>query len=85
MKKKINLKISRTWAFNKNVSKFFDAHVVESIPLYNRFNKQIAKISEFYLKDKAVIYDIGCSTGNYISEICKVKKKKFKNCWYRSK
>ena len=78
MKKKINLKISRTWSFNKNVSKVFDVHVVESIPLYNRFNKQIAKISEFYLKDKAVIYDIGCSTGNYISEICKVKKKNLK-------
>ena len=46
--------------------------------MYNRFNKQIAKISEFYLKDKAVIYDIGCSTGNYISEICKVKKKNLK-------
>lgn len=78
MKKKINLKISRTWSFNKNVSKVFDDHVVESIPLYNRFNKQIAKISEFYLKDKAVIYDIGCSTGNYISEICKAKKKNLK-------
>ena len=78
MKKKINLSISRTWSFNKNVSKVFDVHVVESIPLYNRFNKQIAKISEFYLKDKAVIYDVGCSTGNYISEICKVKKKNLK-------
>ena len=78
MKKKINFRISRTWSFNKNISKVFDVHVVESIPLYNRFNKQIAKISEFYLKDNSVVYDIGCSTGNYISEICKIKKNNLK-------
>ena len=78
VKKKISFKISRTWSFNKSVSKVFDAHVIESIPLYKRFNNQIAKISEFYLKDNAVIYDIGCSTGNYISEICKIKKNNLK-------
>ena len=78
LKKKISFKISRTWSFNKSVSKVFDAHVIESIPLYKRFNNQIAKISEFYLKDNAVIYDIGCSTGNYISEICKIKKNNLK-------
>ena len=75
MKKKIYLKISNTWEFNNKVSKVFDQHVRESIPFYNQFHKQIAKISEFYLKDNSIIYDLGCSTGNYIKEVCKLKKK----------
>ena len=55
MEKKINLKISKTWSFNNKVAKVFDVHVNQSIPLYKEFHKQIAKISEFYLKDNSVI------------------------------
>ena len=76
MEKKINLKISKTWSFNNKVAKVFDAHVNQSIPMYKEFHKQIAKISEFYLKDNSVIYDLGCSTGNYIYEVCKIKNEK---------
>jgi len=75
MKKKKYLKISNNWEFNSKVSEVFDQHVRESIPFYNQFHKQIAKISEFYLKDNSIIYDLGCSTGNYIKEVCKLKKK----------
>ncbi len=75
MEKKINLKISKTWSFNNKVAKVFDVHVNQSIPMYKEFHKQIAKISEFYLKDNSVIYDLGCSTGNFIFEVCKIKDK----------
>ena len=69
------LKIKNNWAFDKDVSKVFDKHVKQSIPFYNNFQKQMAKISEFYLKDFSIIYDIGCSTGNFILELNKIKKK----------
>ena len=69
------LKIKNNWVFDKDVSKVFDKHVRQSIPFYNNFQKQIAKISEFYLKDSSIIYDIGCSTGNFILELNKIKKK----------
>ena len=75
MKTKPNLKISRTWSFDEKVSKVFDSHVKQSIPLYKEFHGQIANISEFYCKDDSVIYDLGCSTGNFIKEISKIKKK----------
>ena len=75
MNSKSNLKISRTWSFSNKVSRVFDNHVKQSIPLYSEFHKQIAKIAEFYCKDDSVIYDLGCSTGNFIKEISKVKKK----------
>jgi tRNA (cmo5U34)-methyltransferase len=72
--KSVFFKISRTWSFNDKVSKVFDQHVNQSIPLYKEFHKQIAKISEFYCKDDSTIYDLGCSTGKFIMEISKVKK-----------
>ena len=75
MRSKSNLKISRTWSFDEEVSKVFDSHVNQSIPLYREFHEQIASISEFYCKDDSVIYDLGCSTGNFIKEISKIKKK----------
>ena len=74
MRSKSNLKISRTWSFDEEVSKVFDSHVNQSIPLYREFHEQIASISEFYCKDDSVIYDLGCSTGNFIKEISKIKK-----------
>ena len=74
MKPKSVLKISRTWSFNSKVSKVFDNHVRQSIPLYNEFHKQMSKIAEFYCKDNSLVYDLGCSTGNFILEISKIKK-----------
>ena len=73
--KQSNLKISRTWSFNEKVAKVFDTHVNQSIPLYSEFHKQSAKIAEFYCKENSIIYDLGCSTGKFILEICKYKKK----------
>ena len=74
MKSQSVLKISRTWSFNSKVSKVFDNHVRQSIPLYNEFHKQMSKIAEFYCKDNSLVYDLGCSTGNFILEISKIKK-----------
>jgi len=75
MKPKSYFKISRTWSFDKKVSKAFDKHVKQSIPLYDEFHKQISKIAEFYCKDESLIYDLGCSTGKFINQISKIKKK----------
>ena len=78
MLKKKNI-ISKTWVFNDKVAKKFDLHVKQSVPFYSVFQKHIAKISEFFLKNDALIYDLGCSTGKTIEEIFKLKiKTKFK-------
>ena len=71
IKKKIKL-INKSWAFNKNVSVNFDNHVRKSVPFYNTFQKDIAKYAEFFLKDRSLVYDLGCSTGQtikYLSEL----------------
>ena len=67
------LKIQGSWKFNKNISVNFDEHVKKSIPMYNFLQKNIAKISEHYIKKNTTVIDVGCSTGNTIIEIIKLK------------
>ena len=75
MDKKENNKkilINNTWTFNSSVSKNFDLHVKQSVPFYSFFQQQIAIVSQWFLKENALVYDLGCSTGNTIQEICKL-------------
>ena len=68
MKRNLKL-INKSWAFNKNVSLSFDSHVRQSVPFYEIFQKDIARYSEWFLKENATIYDLGCSTGQTIKYI----------------
>ena len=75
MKKKIDKKIihiSNSWSFNKNVSDRFDLHVKQSIPFYNEIIKTIAGLSEFFMKEDSIIYDLGCSTGNIVFSLSRL-------------
>ena len=68
------------WSFGKKVPKSFIKHITKSIPFYLEGHKIICEISDFFLKEKSVCYDIGCSTGlllNKISDRHKNKKIKF--------
>jgi len=55
------------WTFGGDVAKHFDEHVNKSVPFYKEGHDLIAKISDFYLSDKSICYEIGCSTG----KLCK--------------
>lgn len=69
-----------SWTFGKNVPKTFTKHINKSVPFYNNGHDIICELSDFFLKNKSLSYDIGCSTGtliNRISERHKNKKIKF--------
>ena len=59
----INSIEGNSWIFNKNVAISFDKHVRQSIPFYDLIQKYITSISEWFIKDHSIIYDLGCSTG----------------------
>lgn len=65
--------VNKSWAFNKKVSKHFDKHVNQSIPNYSELQNYIANLSEWFLKEDALIYDLGCSTGETIKRITNLK------------
>jgi len=51
------------WTFSGKVSKTFDQHVSKSVPFYHEGHDLIAKISDFFLQNGSLCYDLGCSTG----------------------
>lgn len=51
------------WKFSGNVPDFFDDHVSKSVPLYLEGHDLIVKLSDFFLSEASICYDIGCSTG----------------------
>ena len=73
---KIYIRSGEKWQFNKNVAKNFKKHVNKSIPLYEDSHEIIKKISDIFLKNNSVCYDLGCSLGNLIKDLAKRHKKK---------
>jgi len=55
------------WKFDQQVSASFDSHVVKSVPFYEEIQRMVVEISEYFIKDNSVIYDIGSSTGTTLS------------------
>ena len=65
-----------SWKFNRKVSNQFDKHVRQSIPHYDDIQKYICTLSEWFIKDKSTIYDLGCSTGETAKNLCSIYKSK---------
>ena len=82
MKKKRKFKVGDSlssntsgWSF-KNISKVFDKHVSKSVPFYEEGHDIITELSTFFLNEKSICYDLGCSTGSLLEKI--IKKNSFK-------
>ena len=65
--------VEKTWRFDSNVAKKFDTHVQQSIPHYLDLQHYTVKLSEWFLKDNTLVYDLGCSTGETIKQILNLK------------
>ena len=77
MKVDKNIKSSKSnWQFDRNVVKSFDAHVSNSVPFYKISHDMVVRLSEFFLKKKSTMYDLGSSTGTLLNEIQKKNKSK---------
>lgn len=50
------------WNFSA-AAKNFNEHVRKSIPLYEQGHQYIAQLASFFLRDKVIVYEIGCSAG----------------------
>lgn len=65
---KISAKPSQ-WTFDKNVPINFDNHINKSVPFYQEFAWLAERLSDFYIKDDSIVYDIGCSTGSFVKRL----------------
>jgi tRNA (cmo5U34)-methyltransferase len=78
-------KLYGAWNFKKDVAENFYYHINKSVPLYKEGHQLILKLSDFFLKENSICYDIGCSTSDllislkkYTNKMVKVSKKKIK-------
>ena len=50
------------WTFS-NISDSFEEHVRKSVPLYEEGHDLVGRYSDFFVKDRSLVCEIGCSTG----------------------
>ena len=60
-----------SWTFGKKVPKKFDLHIKKSVPFYEESQNLICNLSDFFLQDGSIVYDIGSSTGTTLNMIHK--------------
>ena len=72
---RINLKRGG-WNFADNVPKKFNVHIQKSVPYYEEGHELIKKLSDFFLTNKSICYDIGCSTSSLLIKLSKFSNKK---------
>lgn len=51
------------WGFGGDVTKGFDSHIERSVPGYREVHELIASVSDFFVRDGSLVYELGCSTG----------------------
>jgi tRNA (cmo5U34)-methyltransferase len=67
-----------SWKFSGDVVNIFDKHIKSSVPLYKEGHDIIAELSDFFLAEQSICYEIGSSTGTLIRKIANRHKDKKK-------
>ena len=64
-----------SWIFGENTPKKFSEHVKRSVPFYDDGHELVLQISDFFVKETSVCYELGVSTGKLINKLAKRHKK----------
>jgi tRNA (cmo5U34)-methyltransferase len=51
------------WKFNGSMVEHFEEHVKKSVPLYLEGHQLITKLSDYFVKDDSICYELGSSAG----------------------
>lgn len=51
------------WRFDAEVARAFDTHVRKSVPFYDELQRMVVELSDYFVRDQSVIYDLGSATG----------------------
>lgn len=59
------------WSFGADVPETFVSHVRRSVPFYDAGHELICEVSDFFVKDDSVCYEIGVSTGELLGKLAR--------------
>ena len=58
------------WNFSSpQIADKFDFHIQNSVPMYHQGHQLVLEISDFFLTQDSVCYDLGCATGKLTSQL----------------
>lgn len=52
-----------SWTFSDEVARTFSSHVSKSVPLYKEGHDLMCELSDFFVQDSSICYELGSSTG----------------------
>ena len=64
------------WSFAGDTGEKFDQHVKKSVPFYEQGHQLSLGLSDFFLSQGSVCYDLGCSTGTLLTNLALHHKNK---------
>lgn len=59
------------WTFGADVADTFADHVRRSVPLYDAGHELCCEVSDFFVKDDSICYEIGVSTGELLAKLAR--------------
>ena len=65
-----------SWSFGADVPATFVSHVRRSVPFYDAGHELICQVSDFFVKDDSVCYEIGVSTGELLGKLARHNARK---------
>jgi tRNA (cmo5U34)-methyltransferase len=68
--------MNANWSFSGEIVNKFDAHILQSVPMYKQGHDLISRLSDFFLSNESLCYEIGCSTGLLLQNIANHNKEK---------
>ena len=57
------------WKFSGKMVNDFESHVSKSVPIYKRGQELVIQLSDFFVKEDSLVYDLGCSTGKLLIDL----------------
>jgi len=68
------------WKFSGEMVEHFEEHVSKSVPLYEEGHELITKLSDYFVKDDSVCYELGSSAGTLTHKLA--KRHEFRNAQF---
>lgn len=64
------------WTFGGDTPGTFEDHVAKSVPLYNEGHNVVTQLSDYFLHNNSLCYEIGSSTGVLLDKVLKHNQNK---------
>ena len=70
-----------SWSFGGETAQSFDEHIRKSIPLYEEGHHLIVKLSDYFIQEQSLCYELGTSTGELLFKLAQHHKRKKQVQW----